>query len=184
MMFDTPVTRLKCFTDYRCRRAAAVAICAASAFVLYLPAAQALSWSAGGTLATARTQHTMVVLENGKILAAGGLNTGGAPVSSAEIYTPASNSWSAAAPMATARYGAASATINALGHVIVTGGFDNASAYLASTELYNPSSNTWTPKGALITGRYAATATLMGNGDILITGGEPEILTPHGGDRA
>src|SRR5881398_246684 len=50
-----------------------------------------------GSLATARTFHTATLLPNGKVLVAGGGNN------SAELYDPASGTWSATGNLATAR---------------------------------------------------------------------------------
>src|SRR5438094_168165 len=48
-----------------------------------------------GSLATARTFHTATLLPNGKVLVAGGGNN------SAELYDPASGTWSATGSLAT-----------------------------------------------------------------------------------
>ena len=43
-----------------------------------------------GSLATARYDHTSTLLPNGKVLVAGGLDSIGNPLASAELYDPAS----------------------------------------------------------------------------------------------
>src|SRR5450759_356103 len=53
---------------------------------LYDPAAN--TWSAAGNLAIARDSHTATLLLSGKVLVAGGRDTGGNSLASAELYTP------------------------------------------------------------------------------------------------
>src|SRR6266705_345561 len=52
------------------------------------------SWTATGSLTTARGLHTATLLPNGKVLVAGGVN-GSVLLASAELYDPASGTWSA-----------------------------------------------------------------------------------------
>src|SRR6266513_7119 len=60
-----------------------------------------------GSLATARagqpSGHTATLLPNGKVLVAGGGD--GSILASAELYDPASGTWSATGSLATARFG-------------------------------------------------------------------------------
>jgi hypothetical protein len=44
---------------------------------------------------TTRAKHTVTLLPSGKVLVAGGINSGG-PVVSEELYNPATNTWAAA----------------------------------------------------------------------------------------
>src|SRR5579863_8296317 len=67
------------------------------------------TFSATGSLTTARADAQSVVLSNGKVLVAGGLTGSGvtaAPTETAELYDPTSGVWSAAASLPTARYDA------------------------------------------------------------------------------
>ena len=70
------------------------------------------------------------------MLVAGGYNGGGDLVS-AELYDPATNTWSAAGSLITARY-SHTATRLPSGQVLVAGGRDTGNNALASAELYTP----------------------------------------------
>ncbi|MDE1962152.1 MAG: hypothetical protein KGH80_11190, partial [Xanthomonadaceae bacterium] len=125
------------------------------------------SWSAAGSLATARYIHTATLLPSGKVLAAGGDSSSG-NLASAELYDPATNSWSAAGSLANARY-YHTATLLASGKVLVAGGYNSGA--LASAELYDPASDSWSAAGLLSAARYAHTATLLPSGKVLVAGG-------------
>src|SRR5512136_2772018 len=104
-------------------------------------------WSPTGAMATARSHHAAVLLRDGRVLVVGGGGTGvGAAVglASAELYDPASGTWSATGSLATSRY-YFSATRLLDGQVLVTGGVHpeviaGSTVYttVASCELYDP----------------------------------------------
>ncbi|WP_207215833.1 Kelch repeat-containing protein [Pseudolysobacter antarcticus] len=100
----------------------------------------------------------------------GGQDTGGNPLTSAELYDPASNSWTAAASLTTAR-DFHTATLLPSGKVLVAGGYVNVNSTVGSAELYDPASNSWTSAGSLATARYSHTATLLPSGKVLVAGG-------------
>lgn len=129
-----------------------------------------LNFSSTGSLATGRSSHTAALLPSGKVLAVGGLGSGGA-LASAELYDPASGSWSATGALATARY-LSTATLLANGKVLVAGGRNDINGYLASAELYDPATGSWSVTGSLNTARYVHTATLLANGKVLVVGGQ------------
>jgi hypothetical protein len=131
------------------------------------------TWSATGSLNTARNYHTATLLPNGKVLVAGGrIDSQGdvVPSASAELYDPASGTWTTTGSLGTARY-LHTATLLPDGKVLVAGGIDNSTVRLASAELYDPASGTWTATGSLNTARYDHTATLLPNGNVLVAGG-------------
>jgi hypothetical protein len=110
------------------------------------------------------------LLPNGKVLAAGGLNTSG-HLASAELYDPAAGTWSTTGSMGITRY-QHSATLLPNGKVLAAGGLGGANDdYLASAELYDPAAGTWSATGSLTTTRYYPNATLLPNGKVLVAGG-------------
>jgi hypothetical protein len=90
-------------------------------------------------MATARDYHTATPLPSGKVLVAGGYDGSGSS-SSAEIYDPASNAWSAAGDMAAKRRNH-TATLLPSGKVLVAGGYNGSNPF-SSAEIYDPASNT------------------------------------------
>ena len=119
--------------------------------------------------------QTATQLTAGQVLIAGGMSTSGV-VNSAELYTPAGQSFAAANAMNVARW-LHTATLMNDGTVLVAGGSDLANEEtLDSAEIYNPATGTFTLlSNTLNTARVGHTATLMGNGQVLIVGGyDPE----------
>ncbi len=147
---------------------------------LYDPTSNA--WSSAGTMSSPRYEHTASLLANGMVLVAGGNNlvrtcSCTTFVSSADLYNPATNSFTPTGALVTARY-AHTATVLANGMVLVAGGFGGATstlqsggAALTSAELYNPTSGTWTATGSMTTARMNHTATLLASGEVLVAGG-------------
>jgi N-acetylneuraminic acid mutarotase len=119
-----------------------------------------------------RSDHTATLLTNGKVLVAGGGAGTVVSLTSAELYDPATNSWTSAASMGTGRRGQTS-TLLVSGKVLISGGYDTNSTtnVLVSSELYNPASNTWESATSMAQARYLHTATLLATGKVLITGG-------------
>lgn len=163
-----------------CRRAA-VALISSTSLVLPLLVGAAGAHAAGispapsnantfvptGSMGVRREGATASLLTDGDVLVAGG------GTAAAELYHPKSGSWTTTASMSTARTNA-TATLLANGEVLVAGGCcqpGNPYVGLASSELYNPSTGSWSPTGSLNVARSGDTATLLGNGDVLVAGG-------------
>jgi uncharacterized delta-60 repeat protein len=126
------------------------------------------SWIATGNLNVPRSGHTATLLPDGKVLVAGGGNissTGAVTLDSAELYDPATGTWSAAGSLTRPRSGH-TAMLLPSGKVLVVGG-DSA----GTAELYDPAASSWTPTGSLNTPRAAFAATLLSTGKVLVAGG-------------
>src|SRR5208282_4987187 len=136
---------------------------------LTVPLAAGFVWT-GGSLSTARYQHTATLLNNGLVLMAGGYGSSGAALAGAELYNPATGVFTlTTGSLNTPRY-SHTATLLPSGLVLIAGGY-NSGGYLTSAELYDPTTQTFTPAGSLNTARDLHTATLLNNGMVLIAGG-------------
>jgi N-acetylneuraminic acid mutarotase len=150
---------------------------------LYNPATG--TWAATGSMTTTRGGQTATLLASGKVLVARGTNAQGLSAASAELYDPATGTWAATGPMASAPGSGATATLLPDGSVLVAGGCcvpgPGLPTALASAQIYNPVSNTWAATASMSTGRGNATATLLGNGTVLVAGGQHIVNESNGG---
>jgi uncharacterized protein YjdB len=130
-------------------------------------------------LNTSRYQHSTTILNNGQILVAGGINcptpSSCTYLASAELYNPATGLFTyTTGPMATAR--SAPAVLLNNGKVLITGGYTcdgsgNCSS-LSSAEIYDPAAGTFSSAGTMTVARSGHTMTVLGNGTVLIAGGQ------------
>ncbi len=97
------------------------------------------------------------------MLVAAGYN--GRAYASTELYDPATNAWSSAGSLNTARHNH-TATLLSSGKVLVTAGSN-----VASAEVYDPATNAWSSAGSLATALVYHTATLLPSGQVLVAGG-------------
>jgi hypothetical protein len=130
---------------------------------------------ATGEMTKPRSAHTATLLPNGKVLIAGGIirADGGLllPQSTAELYDPATGTFSATGSMTLPRNRHAAILLNN-GKVLIVGGSkpipQQAWTPYQSAELYDPSTGIFTATGDM-TEPGAETATLLPNGKVLIT---------------
>ena len=147
-------------------------MCSVGALAGNLFAAAPFTFSyTAGSLGSVRFNHTATLLQNGKVLVAGGGNSGSNPfLSTAELFDPANGTWSAATSMAVARRDH-TATLLTNGKVLVAGGY-NDFGYLDTAQLYDPGTGSWNvTANNLTTARAFHTTTLLANGKVLLVGG-------------
>jgi hypothetical protein len=131
-------------------------------------------FSATGSLTAERADQTGTLLSNGEVLLAGGCNSDCTYVAlaSAELYNPATGTFSATGSMNATRFDGQTATLLLNGKVLITGGYSTDYAVpLPNAELYDPATGTFSATGSMVAMRYQHTATLLPNGQVLIVGG-------------
>jgi hypothetical protein len=97
------------------------------------------TWMATKSMSQKRYGHSLIRLQNGQVLTAGGNSAswGGCNVlSSAEIYDPTAGKWTATGAMITGQDGY-TATLLSNGKVLIAGG-GNCNGLLSTAELYTP----------------------------------------------
>lgn len=134
---------------------------------IYDPTAN--SWTQINSLTSARANATAALLQDGRVLIAGGDNAG-TPSNTIEIYDPSTGDFSFAGTLSSPRTQHAMAVLQD-GRALIVGGTDGTNP-LASSDIFDPSSGTNASAGPNLTSaRYAASATTLLNGQVAVVGG-------------
>jgi Cadherin-like domain/Galactose oxidase, central domain/Kelch motif len=141
---------------------------------LYDPATG--TWHSTGNLATPRYGHSATLLNSGLVLVAGGCCDSAQPaltsLTSAELYNPATGSWTQTGSMLATR-GSNAASLLADGTVLVAGGLFYRTGTFTSAEIYNPATAQWQATGAMLASRSSFGSVRLADGTVLVTGGSP-----------
>lgn len=136
------------------------------------------TWTTSGNLNTARSHFTATVVSGGSIggyvLAAGGQDSSGNTLSSAELFDPSKGTWTGAGNMNTPRENQ-TATVLKNNTVLLAGGgvrFGSVTA-VDNAELFDPATVSFNTITAYMNQpRENHTATLLTDGTVLIAGGD------------
>ena len=160
-------------------------------------------FAATGMMASSRFGHTATLMPDGRVLIVGGWSGTfiscnaepgsyqGQAVPGAEVYDPATGSFTAVGSLSHASYDHAAA-LRPDGTVLVVGGIDLVQppswdavpdSALARAEIYHPDTKTFSPAGTMRYPRYAPTATTLSTGDVLVVGGNAGAAGPDGNFR-
>lgn len=136
-------------------------------------------WHKTSSMPEGRDAHSATLLQDGRILVAGGLINidevfedpleERRATATAVIYDPATEVWQETGIMHAARSGH-TATLLPDGTVLVAGG---GAASDPSAETYDPATGTWAITGAMMTNRSAHTAVRLRTGSVFVSGGFP-----------
>ena len=110
-------------------------------------------------MAMPRSRHACATLPDGRALVAGGVTAGGGITNAAEIYDPATNSWTATNAMGAARFGHSAALLDN-GRVLITQGFGSGAATL---EVFDPVAMAFAPEPSAAATPYPRTISFSGH---------------------
>ena len=119
-------------------------------------------------MAAQRASHTATLLNNGKVLIAGGFVGEENSLASAEIFDTTAKGFSQAENMRVAR-SSHTATLLPNGKILIAGGFNGN--YLDSAEIYDPTTGKFTLTPKMTSARSNHVAVLLNNGKVLLAGG-------------
>jgi len=173
--------------DSRVLLAGGRGIGSATAADIFDPASETFE-EVGPPLVT-RGSHRAVLLNDGRVLLIGGLDTppGASTVAldSTEIWSPATGKFTRAASMKRPRSAHAAVTLTD-GRVLVSGGLTAPAVNgvqptpLAAAELYHPATDRFSPVDPMNVARAHHQLTLLPDGRVLVSGGGPlEIYDPE-----
>jgi N-acetylneuraminic acid mutarotase len=143
--------------------------------LVYDPGADAWSPQSSMPSGTERGASGVAVLDDGRIVVAGGLREGNS-VTDASTFDPRSNSWSPLQPLAVARDHLAAANVG--GRVYAATGRDNG-ALRASVEVLDVANGSWSRGADIPTARGGVAAAAL-SGRLVVLGGEGNSDDPAG----
>jgi hypothetical protein len=145
---------------------------------IYYPGTDSFGIPIGmGSMTSNRQAPAVAPLPDGRVLIAGGHN-GVVVVGSAEVYNPATTSFSSAGigSMSTPRYGAAAAPLPD-GRILVMGGSNASGTVLTSAEAFDPATGQFSSAGigSMNAARFGHAAAPLPGGRVLVAGGDGSL---------
>jgi N-acetylneuraminic acid mutarotase len=138
------------------------------------------SWSSISPMKVPRSWHSATVLRDGRVLFAGGYSALDQDTATAEIFDPATNTFSFTGSLNAARH-MHSATLLPDGRVLVIAGY--ALGWLSDAEIYDPATGQWTTTQPLYPHGVCHTATLLNDGRVLVMAGAKQSGSSGPDDR-
>ncbi|MGA8276653.1 MAG: kelch repeat-containing protein [Rhodanobacteraceae bacterium] len=125
-------------------------------------------WHRVGDMTMPRCSQVAVALRDGRVFVMGGGQGRLGNLATAEVFDPASSTFSPVGPM---RHNHYLATRLADGRVLLTGGQGDDGEILRSAEIFDPATNSVRTTGDMVTARVKHAAALLADGRVLIVGG-------------
>jgi hypothetical protein len=138
---------------------------------IYDPQTGAFSAAGGSGMNAPRIWHSATRLPDGRVLLTGGFDVSGDSIITAELYDPASDTFSTTGVMNEPRARHTSTLLHD-GTVLVAAGRGIGYGKRGTADIYDPASGTFTGTGLLLGERDSHFAILMPDGKVLISGGD------------
>lgn len=144
------------------------------------------TFSPAGNMFQARRHHTATLLNDGRVMIAGGYFDSICITATAELFDPATETFSPVGTMHSGRV-RHTATLLATGEVLIVGGSNGCAPDSSDdppwdplfAELYEPNSSSFQPSGNMSTTRIDHTAIRLEDGKVLVLGGIPQLQNLH-----
>lgn len=130
------------------------------------------TWRTVRAPAFPRSDHSAVLLNDGRVLVIGG-NDGPQWVRQSEIYDPLTDRWKQAAPLPVGRTRFTAVTLPD-GRVLVAGGLAQPGPSTDTTLLYDPATDSWSDGPRMLARRAIYAAVTLPDRDILFIGGQED----------
>jgi len=126
------------------------------------------------SMATSRAYHASAVLNDGKVIVAGGLTglpPAYTPTNTVEIYNPSTDTWATTLnSLSVARSNLTLTKLND-GRVLAVGGNSGPTTEVTTAEIYSSGSGLWAAVAPMNFARSNHSAVLLQNGSVLVCGG-------------
>lgn len=134
-------------------------------------------WSETSEMRHARAYHASALLPDGRVLVAGGEDERGDSMTSAEVWDPATGSWSEVGSLLVPHHNETNSAVTLRsGRVLLAGGSNSraeGSGILSdATQVFDPRTNTWALGQRLPEGRNDHLVIAVADGRVLVAGGQ------------
>ena len=127
------------------------------------------SWQTSASMGIPRFGHSLTVLQDGRVLAVGGIS-GGSFIGSAEVFDPSTGLWTSAGSSSSTRY-FHTATLLPDGQVLVVGGRQAFGGVSNVVELFDPNTLSFTVTDNAIGAAESHAAVRLASGDVAVLHG-------------
>jgi len=149
--------------------------------MLVAAGASAQVWEVTGSLNSGRSYHGVVLLHDGRVLAAGGRTTEQYS-SSAELFDRRTGIWEVTSSMNSPRRHVGLVQLSGTQSLAIGGGATSSNTYISTCELFDTLTETWTYTGSMTCRRNQVVPIILPNGEVLVVGGYGWCPST-GGDR-
>jgi len=163
------------------QRVTGLALVCLGVAMLVATCASAQVWEVTGSMNSGRSYHGVALLQDGRVITAGGFTPAVTYSNSSELYDPHKGVWQVTSSLNTGRFSVAVIALTD-GNALAIGGATPTASYISVCELFDILTETWTYTGSMTCRRNSAVPILLPNGEVLVVGGYGWCPST-GGDR-